>query len=233
METKGDSGVEVLKNEPYKDDEREGQFTHKIMHLGNRLPGYISALAPGNALKLEETAWNAFPWCRTELAYPMMGERFTYRIESNHFDNDRGEQENVFNLPKDQLKNRQVEIIDIRNNDLISKDNYLESEDPSKFKSEKTGRGPLEEGWMKSQEPVMCCYKLVTVEFKVWGFQTKVQNFMMSFMAGIFARFHRQVFCWMDEWHGMTIEDIRAYEAKIAEEMNKKVAEAAAAETKQ
>lgn len=70
LETKGDSGVEVLANEPYHDDEtgQDGQYTYKVYHLGSRLPGWIAALAPAGALKLEERAWNAFPYCKTELS---------------------------------------------------------------------------------------------------------------------------------------------------------------------
>jgi len=32
-ETGGGEGVEVLKNEPYEDENGKGQFTHKIYHL--------------------------------------------------------------------------------------------------------------------------------------------------------------------------------------------------------
>ena len=31
----------------------------------------------------------------------------------------------------------------------------------------------------------------------------------------------RQVFCWMDRWHGLTMEDIRAIEDKTKEELDK------------
>lgn len=30
----------------------------------------------------------------------------------------------------------------------------------------------------------------------------------------------RQVFCWMDGWHGLTMEDIRAIEDKTKEELD-------------
>ena len=46
------------------------------------------------------------------------------------------------------------------------------------FKSEKTNRGVLKEGWIESQEPIMCSYKLVTVKFEVWGLQTRVEQFV-------------------------------------------------------
>lgn len=46
------------------------------------------------------------------------------------------------------------------------------------FKSKKTNRGLLQEGWINSQEPIMCSYKLVTVKFEVWGLQTRVEQFV-------------------------------------------------------
>lgn len=34
---------------------------------------------------------------------------------------------------------------------------------------------------------------------------------------------HRQAFAWMDDWHGMTLDDVREYEKQIQEETNAKV----------
>eukprot|EP01094_Clydonella_sp_ATCC50884_P019369 TRINITY_DN3763_c0_g1_i3.p1 TRINITY_DN3763_c0_g1~~TRINITY_DN3763_c0_g1_i3.p1 ORF type:complete len:268 (-),score=87.50 TRINITY_DN3763_c0_g1_i3:79-882(-) len=226
METKGDSGVEVLKNEPYEKDGNTGQYTSKVYHLGSRIPAWIAALAPASALKLEEEAWNAFPDCKTQLGLPMLGDRFTFRIESKHFDNDRGTQENVFDLPEKELKSREVEMIDISDKSLIPPEEYDEKLDPALFSSEKTGRGPLAKGWEAAADPVMCAYKLVTVEFRYWGLQTRVQNYMMGMETKIFAKFHRQLFCWIDEWHGMSIEDIRALEERIAGELSLALADA-------
>lgn len=36
-----------------------------INYLSSRLPGWVKAFIPGNALKLEEKAWNAYPYCKT------------------------------------------------------------------------------------------------------------------------------------------------------------------------
>ncbi|RWS08848.1 Phosphatidylinositol transfer protein alpha-like isoform, partial [Dinothrombium tinctorium] len=36
----------------------------------------------------------------------------------------------------------------------------------------------------------------------------------------IFLNFHRQVFCWIDRWHGLTIEDIRELEEKTKRELD-------------
>ena len=37
----------------------------------------------------------------------------------------------------------------------------------------------------------------------------------------LFRNFHRQVFCWMDEWYGLTMDDIRRIEEKTKEELDK------------
>lgn len=77
----------------------------------------------------------------------------------------------VHELSPDKLKIREVVHIDIANDPVASAD-YKEDEDPTKFKSQKTGRGPLQgPNWKESVDPVMTCYKLVTVEFKWFGLQ--------------------------------------------------------------
>jgi len=216
----GGEGVEVLKNEPYANETGEGQYTEKIYHLGNSLPGWIKALIPSSALKLEERAWNAYPYCKTVITSPFLGEKFTFTIESRHVD-DAGGQPNIHGLDEKQLKNRDIDVIDI-GIDKVEKKDYKKEEDPTLVRSEKAGRGPLFDGWTKSITPVMCCYKLVTVEFKVFGFQSKVERFMLDMERNIFLKFHRQVYCWLDEWFGWTIEDVRRYEDQIKKDLDAK-----------
>jgi hypothetical protein len=36
----------------------------------------------------------------------------------------------------------------------------------------------------------------------------------------IFTNFHRQVFCWTDKWHGLTMQDIREIEDKTKRELD-------------
>ena len=62
-------------------------------------------------------------------------------------------------------------------------------------------------------------FQLVTVEFKWFGLQNKVEGFIGTTERRLFLNFHRQVFCWTDKWHGMTMEDIRALEDKTKEEL--------------
>lgn len=124
-------------------------------------------------------------------------------------------------MPPDKLKIREVVHIDIANDPIASAD-YKEDEDPTKFKSQKTGRGPLVgKDWKHNVQPVMTCYKLVTCEFKWFGLQTRVEGFIQKAERRLFTNFHRQVFCWMDRWHGLTMEDIRAIEDNTKEELDR------------
>lgn len=126
--------------------------------------------------------------------------------------------------------------------------------------------------------PYMCAYKLVTVKFKWWGLQNKIENFIQkvsrvcsgrsfcpppaafvqglqrtwalreeeavavqgsagtSFQPGfsasgvfptflqqerrLFTNFHRQLFCWLDRWVGLTMEDIRRMEDETKRQLD-------------
>ena len=64
--------------------------------------------------------------------------------------------------------------------DEVAPHHYKEAEDLKTFHSEKTGRGPLQEGWQKTSDPVMCSYKSVDVRLDVWGIQGRVESFVHS-----------------------------------------------------
>ncbi|KAG0710783.1 Cytoplasmic phosphatidylinositol transfer protein 1 [Chionoecetes opilio] len=91
------------------------------------------------------------------------------------------------------------------------------------FRSQKTGRGPLEKGWERCCEVVMCSYKLVDVSFTVFGLQTKVEEFVQRAIRSILLLGHRQAFAWIDEWYGMTLEDVREYECGMQRKTNEKI----------
>ncbi|KAB7504066.1 Phosphatidylinositol transfer protein beta isoform [Armadillidium nasatum] len=200
-ETGGGEGIEVLKNEPFdgysllNGKYTKGQYTYKIYHLKSKVPAFIRLLAPEGSLEVHEEAWNAYPYCKTVIS--------------------------AHELNSEKLKMREIVIVDVANDPVKSSD-YKADEDPNKFKSNKTGRGPLiGPNWWKKCDPVMTCYKLVTVEFKWFGLQTRVEKFIQDTERRLFTNFHRQVFCWMDRWHGMTMEDIRRLEEKTKEELDR------------
>lgn len=219
-ETGGGDGVEILENKPFEKDGDSGQYTHKLYHLEQKVPKFVKLIAPKGSLEIDEEAWNGFPYCKTVLTNPRyMKENFILSVTSRHIENDRGTLENVHNLTPEELAKREVIIIDLVNEPHHY--GYNEKEDPSKFHSEKANRGPLKEDYLTTHEPIMCAYKLVKTEFKWWGLQTKAESLIATFNRKLFTRFHRQTFVWMDEWFGMTIEDIRRYEEETKAELVK------------
>uniref|UniRef100_A0A3Q3B8J8 Phosphatidylinositol transfer protein alpha isoform n=1 Tax=Kryptolebias marmoratus TaxID=37003 RepID=A0A3Q3B8J8_KRYMA len=220
-ETGGGDGVEVIKNEPYEKDGEKGQYTHKIYHLQNKVPSLIRKLAPKGSLDIHEEAWNAYPYCRT--SDPYLKEKFMIKIETWHKP-DMGEHENVHNLEENKWKNTEVIQIDIADRSSISDQDYKPEQDPAKFKSEKTGRGPLEPGWQdtlaqNADTPHMCAYKLVSVDVRYIGLQSKLENYIHKVENRLFKQFHRQLFCSIDEWIHLTMEDIRRMEDETKENL--------------
>ncbi|KAA0185389.1 Phosphatidylinositol transfer protein beta [Fasciolopsis buskii] len=236
-ETGGGEGIQVLANEPFDSQVHPpdpplkvqgqtfetGQYTHKRFYLANKVPAYVRFLAPKGSLEVDERAWNAYPYCRTIIENPLyMQENFQLKIESMYVQ-DKIDEENIHQLPQELLDLREVVYIDIVNDPLYSQSDYDPTCDCTKFQSVKTGRGPLvgPKWWENTEMPIMCAYKLVTCEFKWWGIQNRVETMLHNQERRIFLNFHRQLFCWMDKWHGLTMNDIRELEDKAKDELDK------------
>lgn len=114
-----------------------------------------------------------------------------------------------------------MDEIDIAFDELAK--HYKREEDPKIFHSTKTKRGPLIEGW-RNDKPIMCSYKVVRASFEVWGFQTRVEDFIHRCIREVLLLGHRQAFTWVDEWIDMSMGDVREYESKLQEDTNKKLA---------
>lgn len=75
-----------------------------------------------------------------------MKENFQLTVESRHKEG-LMDQENIHNLDKKVLANRETIKINIATDGVDSKD-YRTDEDPKLVKSAKTGRGPLTDNWL-------------------------------------------------------------------------------------
>ncbi|KAK7926164.1 hypothetical protein WMY93_008474 [Mugilogobius chulae] len=153
-----------------------------------------------------------------------MKDNFLIKIETWHKP-DMGHQENVHGLDPETWKKVDVVYIDIADRSQVEPKDYKPDEDPCRFKSVKTSRGPLGPDWKKELPnkkdcPHMCAYKLVTVKFKWWGLQNKVENFIQKQEKRLFTNFHRQLFCWIDHWIELTMEDIRRMEEDTRKELD-------------
>ncbi|XP_061459235.1 membrane-associated phosphatidylinositol transfer protein 2 isoform X3 [Rhineura floridana] len=224
------SGVEILENRPYRDGPGgNGQYTHKVYHIGMHIPSWFRSILPKAALRVEEESWNAYPYTRTRYTCPFV-EKFSIDIET-YYITDSGEQANVFNLSPAEKRQTVLDPIDIVK-DPIPPHEYKSEEDPRLYKSVKTTRGPLSEDWIKEHKnnpgryPIMCAYKLCKVEFRYWGMQSKIERFIHDVgLRKVMVRAHRQAWCWQDEWYGLTIEDIRQLEKEAQLMLAQKMAQ--------
>lgn len=175
-QSQGGEGVEVVENKECEDEEGKhgkGQYTEKRIHLSSRLPYWLQAICP-RVFYVIEKSWNYYPYTITEYACSFI-PKFNIRILTT-FKDDRGTTANSLEVSDDKLG--ELDVIDIAYDDLTSNKHYKAEEDPKFFKSIKTNRGPLIEGWREIDRPIMCSYKLVSASFEVWGFQTKVEDYI-------------------------------------------------------
>lgn len=224
-ETGGDTAVEIVENRPFTDemDMASGQYTYKIYHIEQRLPRILRALGPKSMMLVEERAWSSYPDIYMVITNPLLGSRLEIAVRSAHLP-DRGTTENVFNLSPQQLKERQVVVLDIGKdcvNDSHTKD--ADAYNPAEVVSKKTGRGPLVGNWIAAAEPVMCAYKLISIKCAIFGIQGRIEKLLDGVEHGLYLRFHKQIFTLLDEWFGMSLEDIRREEDRLKAQLDEKL----------
>lgn len=224
------SGVEIIENKPFDNGPNEkGQYTLKVYHVDERLPPSLKTvtklLFPKSALLFEEESWNSYPYTRTKYRHKLF-KSFNIDIESKYLA-DYGQTENTFNLTKSELASRIVDYIDIVN-DPVNSNEYKSEEDPSLYEpTYNKHRGPLTPKWFtelkqkaihapSSQKTwYMCCYKLCRIECAFWGCQSRVEKSIAdSVLRNMLLVTHRQAWTWQDEYHYLTMNDVRRLEAE-------------------
>ncbi|KAK9940226.1 hypothetical protein M0R45_016896 [Rubus argutus] len=231
--TNSTEGVEILENKSFEDDVfGKGQYTSKVYRLQSKAPTWLTTFAPADALIMQEEAWNAYPRCKTDCGSSIICfsfvqcpyfTKFQLTIETVHRA-DNGQSENVHGLSKEILAVRDVEIVDIASSarDYWSYVVGSNNTDFSNFKSGKTGRGPLLEGWQDRSNPVLTAYKLVTIDAPYWGFGNKLEQALLLGERALFLESHRNCFAWIDEWFGMTMQQLRELDLQ-SDSLNEKL----------
>jgi len=179
-------GVEFLDNEAYTDDEHgSGWYTYKIIHLANKLPGWIKTMLPVSSLQLREQCWIPDPEYKqqgfhqtTSYRCPMF-DQLTMSVRTTLSDGDidfEDSNSNVFGLTEEELKGRKVEMIRVEEVWDCLGPEQPDEENPAKVGCPKAERPPLGPDWIASYRaagrPVMCVHKLVTCSLSIGGCRT-------------------------------------------------------------
>ena len=74
------------------------------------------------------------------------------------------------------------------------------------------------------ERPVMCVYKVISVSFNhVYGLRRHVVQFIHNRNQRLMLDAHLRSYLWLDEWHGLTMEDIREYERETKDLINENI----------
>lgn len=208
-ESTGDTSIKVLVNEDY-DHEVFGpcRKTVKLLNLNSKIQPFIRKFLPKDAQKLEETSFNAFPRCNTKYKNLYFSEKtFGITVDSMHLQS-KELKDNVLEIPEKIYKKTKVKTLNI----AAGKGKF----DP---KSATCQRGPLSDNWIEESEHVMVCYKFVTIEVHCFGFGWVAEHIEKN-LEKLFMESHQQLYCEMDEWIGMSMEDIRKMEDETKRELD-------------
>lgn len=227
-ETGGKEGWKWVTNEPFNGviphdpsgTQRTGQYTHKILYLGTKFPNQFRCLTRHNMFEVHEKSWNCYPFVVTEYTNPSyMKDNFRMIITSLHQEGTKIE-ENALGLSDAKLGQRSVDLLDIVN-DFADVRDFKESEDPSSFQSKKTQRGPLKGTyWIHDQPVAITIYKVVDLHLNWNGWESKLQDKLLKVVRRTLLRFNRTVFCLMDDWVQLSINDVRKIEDEVKKELD-------------
>jgi len=204
-ETGGGEGVRIIEDKVIQNQ----QFTYKIYAVESKVPLWLRTLlrpligADSNAYEFHEEAWNAYPVCKTVITNPgYMKENFKVEIESVHSEG---------NPWKEGKQNeRETEVLDI----FRDKCSYLNLDLSKNYDS----------NWMQSTQPIMTCYKTVTVHCKIFGLQTKLESLIINAYRDMLLGFHQQMWHWLDNWLPLTLEEVAELEKQGRIQLTKKIA---------
>ncbi|PAV81363.1 hypothetical protein WR25_09345 [Diploscapter pachys] len=71
----------------------------------------------------------------------------------------------------------------------------------------------------------MCCYKLVSVNFKWSGLQRIAERQIHKAYSRLFTKLNRECVCWMDRWLCMSMSDIEKLEEETKRQLHRQIAD--------
>jgi len=209
------NNTKIELNESYIDEKTKKKGEHirkKISHTENT-PSLVKKLAPEGSLDMIEERWDTYPSTKVSLTNGYLGDKMKITVHTI-VKQDAGTTENPHDLPAD----HKIETVVL---DFLNSSDKNPAEDPSQFSSKVTGRGKLTPTWVKDakvdtdgntfgETPVMCIYALVEVEFNVLGMQKMMEKALHEQMKTAQIKHSRTIFCSIDEWHGLSLAEIKA-----------------------
>uniref|UniRef100_A0A1I8IZ45 Phosphatidylinositol transfer protein n=1 Tax=Macrostomum lignano TaxID=282301 RepID=A0A1I8IZ45_9PLAT len=232
-------GVRVMLNEPYESPELgPGRYCEKKIYLGQGPPGLLDqpSVARGWDFRAGKIL-QPFSDNKKQCSYI---PRLNIQVDTKFVDY-QIDIENIFSLSQSDLDRRRVVTIDIAADQLDSRKyradelvrvhcaafDYRQVHPNTRCVAADLanwGACRFLPGWQSRARPLHCCYKLVRAAFPVWGLQTRVEAYVQDrLVQQLLLHAHRQAAAWMDNWLGLSEDEIRTIESQLFDETNRLV----------
>ena len=206
------AGVTLLERHEFETEEpvdprmEAGMYRKKENQFGQHLPAILRGLAPEGSTAVVEESWDCFPFKRSVFTSEFMGESFYLEVRQIIVEDDRGELDNPLMLEEKYL-DRDIEYIDILVDEKTS--SPLEGDaDVATFVSASHERGPLQENFHESHDPITCVYSCVLFRLVTPMLQETAENLLLSWgVRDMLLAVHRRAFCTIDEWKDVHDEE--------------------------
>ena len=208
-----ESGQEIdfLETSVKEKDGVQYEYSHKIIHIGKKIPKIIRWALPKNIGEIHEENYRGHPRSETRLSIPGMDRKFKCDILSFCQEYTPHEQ-NAFSLTPKEMSHLHVCYLDLFNNEPVH-----QNHDPRRMKSkyynfnqfflssrkEKSDSPPW---WSLSYRgPLIICHKLVKVECHVDGIsKTLEKHVCQDICRNLYLDNHQCLISWIDEWINLT-----------------------------
>eukprot|EP00917_Polyrhabdina_sp_WS-2016_P002045 GHVP01004393.1.p1 GENE.GHVP01004393.1~~GHVP01004393.1.p1 ORF type:complete len:1210 (+),score=201.01 GHVP01004393.1:19-3648(+) len=216
LDTPGD-GVTVLETESFQHENfGTGIYTNKRISFASKVPSWLQMILSKEVLCFDETAWNSFPFCKTEyIQRSISGFKFqvlTFHIEGKETD----VEANLAQLEDQILESRKIITVDlIKDNTEEMRDRLLRQ----KFNNPHISRIPP--NYADDSEILMTAIKAFVVDIPVPFFSSRIESFVIDLMHNMLIDFHSEMLLNMDNWIGLSLPEVRLYEDKIAAKLAK------------
>ena len=174
-----------------EDMTKYGNYTRIKRMIESNLPWFVKKMMPKDATSALEKTWDMYPYTKTVTINDYFKKSCRMEIDTNT--TSLLEEENIHNLTKDKLKKREIIAVDITK--PFTSSNELDS---TFWKSKKNLKTSL-----------ICCYKLITLDFKIFPIQSKVESSVANTLKESIIKDHRDIYCSIDKWSHLTWDDLR------------------------
>lgn len=194
-----------------------------VLNLSSQIPYYLNNSRYGNT-EVFIHSYRIFPKNYAEYSEPEFMKQHFYIINNGIVLDDNGNSDNALNLTGEKLTNRVIEIIDIRNTALNYYDKDM-SEDPATCALASRNSELLPENWMETETNIVTSYQFNDILYLHFSLQGMGEKNIQTALRRILQVFHRKMYCWMDEWKNMTLNEVKIYEKQVFEKLNIKIRE--------